>query len=44
MPEGIVRQDMVAYAMIGVLAVLGFLCVSGFVVSTTKRAQTGLKR
>ena len=42
--EGIVRQPMVAYVMLGVLAVLGFLCVSEAVVTTTRRAQGGLKR
>jgi hypothetical protein len=35
---------MVAYVMMGVVAVLGFLCVSGAVASTTKRAQGGIKR
>src|SRR5579864_8609057 len=31
----IVRQPMIGFVMIGVLAVLGFLCVSEAVVSTT---------
>jgi hypothetical protein len=35
---------MVAYVMMGVLAVLGFLCVSGAVVSTTRRTQGSMKR
>ena len=35
---------MVAYVMIGVLAVLGFLCVAGAVESTTRRAQGPIKR
>jgi hypothetical protein len=35
---------MVAYVMIGVVAVLGFLCVSDLVVSATRRVQGGLKR
>jgi len=35
---------MIGFVMIGVLAVLGFLCVSEAVVSTTRRAQSGTKR
>jgi hypothetical protein len=35
---------MVAYMMIGVLAVLGFLCVSGAVVSVARRAQGDTRR
>jgi hypothetical protein len=42
--KGFARQPMVAYVMMGVVAVLGFLCVSGAVASTTKRAQGGTKR
>jgi hypothetical protein len=34
---------MVAYVMIGVVAVLGFLCLSDVVVSATRR-EGGLKR
>jgi hypothetical protein len=35
---------MIAYVMIGVVAVLGFLCLSGAVVSATQRVPGGLKR
>ena len=35
---------MVAYVMMEVAAVLGFLCISEAVVSTTRRAQGGTKR
>jgi len=33
------RLAMVAYVMLGVVAVLAFLCISGAVVTATRRAQ-----
>ena len=35
---------MVAYVMLGVLALLGFLCVSGAVVNVTRRVQGETRR